>query len=136
MRYRFFILVSLCIALTFPVSVFAASPQFVYAAWLPYWKKASGTPEMLLHTDRIQELSPFSYDVEQDGTVKDTMHLAAEPWTTLFAKARTNNDKIIPTVSWIDGAAILAALSATSSRAAHVDDLVSMVKRKIGRAHV
>ncbi len=126
---RFFVATLVCATLIFPTSVFAASNTFVYAAWLPYWKKASGTPEMLAHVGQMKELSPFSYEVEPDGTIGDAMRLAREPWVGLFAKMHSTNAKIIPTVSWIDGNAIETTLHATSSRVLHEDDLISMVKR-------
>ncbi len=129
MKHRLFFLTIFIAFSSFPVSLFAASPQFIYSAWLPYWKKASGTPEALLHIDHLNEISPFSYEVEQDGTIGDSMHLGAEPWTTLFAAASLSKVKIIPTISWIDGTAIYATLSATSSRALHVNDLVAMAHR-------
>lgn len=112
-----------------PAVGFAASNSLVVAGWMPYWKKASGTPEMLAHLNAFQEISPFAYEVEDDGTIGDSMKLAAPPWTDLIARAHERKIKIIPTILWIHGDAIHATLSSSSRRAAHVDDIVSMVAR-------
>ena len=110
----------------------AATPvpaKLVYAGWIPYWSKASGTPDAIAHIAPFHEFSPFSYEVEEDGTIGDSMKLAASPWTDLITAANSKKVKIIPSILWTDGDAILAILSATSSRKAHEDDIVSMVVR-------
>ena len=111
-----------------PISAFAATP-FVVAGWIPFWKKASGTPEAMAHFPQLSEVSPFSYEMEDDGTLGDTMKLATSPWTEMMASATAKKAKVIPTVAWFHGSAILAVLSATSSRRAHVSDLVGMTVR-------
>lgn len=115
-----------------PSFAFAATPvpaKLVYAGWIPYWSKASGTPDAIAHLSAFHEFSPFSYEVEGDGTIGDPMKLAAAPWTDLIQVAAQKKVKIIPSILWTDGDAILATLSATSSRKAHEDDIVSMVVR-------
>lgn len=120
----------LFLAMLFPASAFAATtPKLSFSAWIPYWSKASGTPMALSHLSTFGSLSPFSYEVEDDGTIKDTMKLASEPWTTLIASSSKKGVKIIPTILWIHGDAIHTVLSDKTSRTAHVDDIVSMVVR-------
>lgn len=132
MRFRVFIIITM-IALVpyFSMSgeAFAATTPLSVAVWMPYWKKASGTPEMLMHLNSAKEISPFAYEVEDDGTIGDSMKLAALPWTDLIATATSKKIKIIPSILWIHGDAIHATLSATTSRKAHVDDILSMVSR-------
>ena len=120
----------LLLAALFPVSSFAATaPKLVYSAWMPYWAKASGTPVALQHLATFNSLSPFAYEVEDDGTIVDSMKLATDPWTTLIASSSQKKVKIIPSILWIHGDAIHTVLAATSSRTLHVDDIVSMVTR-------
>ncbi len=119
-----------CLFLASPLVALASTPaKLVYAGWMPYWKKASGTPEAIAHIATFSELSPFAYEMEDDGTIGDSMKLAAAPWTDLMPVAKANNVKIIPSILWIHGNAIYATLSATSSRLNHEDDIVSMVNR-------
>lgn len=120
----------LLLAMLFPASAFAATtPKISFSAWMPYWAKASGTPMALAHLSTFSSLSPFAYEVEDDGTIKDSMKLAADPWTTLIASSSQKKVKIIPSILWIHGDAIHAVLSDKISRTAHVDDIVSMVVR-------
>ena len=115
-----------------PMLAAAATPataKLVYAGWIPYWAKASGTPDAIAHITTFRSLSPFSYEVEDDGTIGDSMKLAAAPWTDLMQIAAQKKVKIIPSILWTNGDAILATLSATTSRKAHEDDIVAMVVR-------
>lgn len=123
------LILALLLSALFPASAFAATPKLVYSAWMPYWAKASGTPVALAHLKTFNSLSPFAYEVEDDGTIKDSMKLAAEPWKTLIASSSANKVKIIPSILWIHGDAIHTVLSDKDSRTAHVDDIVSMVVR-------
>ena len=130
--YKKTLILGLLLAALLPVSSFAATattPKLTYAAWIPYWAKASGTPAAIAHLSTFKELSPFAYEVEDDGTIRDSMRLAAEPWLSLIASSSAKKVKIIPSILWFHGDAIHAVLSATSTRTAHVDDIVSMVVR-------
>ena len=123
------------VAILFLVSpwlAFAATPtpaKLVYAGWIPYWAKASGTPDAIAHITSFHELSPFAYEMDDDGTIQDAMKLAALPWTDLMASATLKKVKIIPTILSLHGEAMHALLSATSSRKTHEDDIVATVVR-------
>ena len=83
------------LGIVFPSQALASTPaKLVYAGWMPYWKKASGTPEAIAHIGTFAELSPFAYEMEDDGTIGDSMKLAAAPWTDLIPVAKANNVKI------------------------------------------
>lgn len=110
-----------------PSFAFAATPKV--AVWVPYWRKASGTPELHANLSQVHEISPFSYEVEEDGTIKDTMKLAAEPWVALAASSSAKKIALMPSILWIDGGAMHRTLSSTSSRKAHVLDILAMVER-------
>ena len=129
MRYRTLI-VALLLGASFPMSAFAATaPKLVYAAWIPYWAKTAGVADATSTLGKFQTLSPFAYEVEEDGTIIDTMKLAAEPWKGLMASATKKKVAIVPSILWIDAEAIHATLSDPARRKAHVDDIVSMVVR-------
>ncbi len=124
--------------------VFSFSPQLSNAAtsttqtasgraleisgWIPYWRTATGTADALAHIDSFTEINPFGYTVKNDGTVVDTAKLGEEPWTTLFAAARTKKVKIIPTVMWSNTSAMHSILSKSKTRIALEDAIVKVVK--------
>ncbi len=123
------VLIFAALMLLIPGGAFAATAKLAYSAWVPYWAKASGTPVAAAHLSTFASLSPFSYEVEDDGTIIDAMKLAAEPWKGLMASATKKKVKVVPTILWFHGDAIHEVLSDPVRRTAHVDDIVSMVVR-------
>ncbi|MFA6565908.1 MAG: hypothetical protein WCT48_04135, partial [Candidatus Paceibacterota bacterium] len=83
-----FILVLLSIGLFLPTASFAAAAKLEYSAWMPYWKKASSTADILPHLAAFSEVSPFSYTVRTDGTIADTAKITQEPWSSFLSVAR------------------------------------------------
>lgn len=107
-------------------------PQaFTYNTWLAYWDKSTSTKIAVANIDRLDSVSPFSYTVESDGTIIDSMYLLKEPWPTLNAAASKSKKKtkIIPTISWFKGKEIEVTLNDPEKRRAHVEDILSMVER-------
>lgn len=98
----------------------------VFSGWVPYWKKTDGTAEAVAHFKSLDEVSPFSYEVDPDGSIVDTAKLSEGPWPGMIATAKAKNVKVIPTVIWHNKTAIYDVLSATTTRAAHVDELVAI----------
>lgn len=124
------LLLAVSILVAFPTGAMAATTaKLTYAAWIPYWAKTAGVADATSTLGKIQELSPFAYEVEEDGTIIDTMKLAAEPWKSLMTAAKAKKVSIIPSILWIDADAIHATLSDPTRRKAHVNDIVSMVVR-------
>lgn len=104
---------------------------FTYNTWLAYWDKASSTEIAIKNIDKLDSVSPFSYTVESDATIVDSMYLLKDPWTKLSAAATKSKKKtkIVPTISWFKGSEIEATLNDTTKRKAHVEDILSMVER-------
>ncbi len=129
MKY-FFILI---IVSTFlPLSLFAESKEtpLTVAGWLPYWKKDEAASSTLQYLSKLNEISPFSYTVNTNGTLKNPMKTGEEPWLTLFAAARKNGVKIYPSILWTDKNQIETILSNKKKRSAHIDEIVSEVKKQ------
>jgi spore germination protein YaaH len=106
----------------------AAGKPLEISAWIPYWRKATGTPEAISHISAFKEISPFGYTVKKDGTLFDAMKINEDPWPALIATARAQKVKIIPTVMWSNGDTIDAILRSPKARAAHIKAIVDMVK--------
>ncbi len=97
------------------------------SAWIPYWRKATGTLEAIGHIGLFSELSPFGYTVKNNGSLYDMMNINSLPWPNLFATAKIHKVKIIPTVMWSSPTAIDTVLRSPALRRAHVHALVDMV---------
>lgn len=117
--YKKFIFVFLTGLFFLPTSSFGAQTKLEYSAWLPYWRKASSTADILPHLGSFAEVSPFSYSVKSDGTLVDTLKIKTEPWPSFFALARTKKVKIVPSILWTDKEAMHKVLRTYTLRVAH-----------------
>lgn len=111
-----------------PADAAALKQRLEVSGWIPYWRKATGTQEALLHLSAFTELNPFGYTVKKDGTLNDTAKLGEEPWTALIAEARKKKVRVIPTVMWSDTEAIHRILSNQKTRIALEDEIRKAVR--------
>lgn len=132
MNIRVPIIISLSVLLlALPHSTHAAtSSKLEFSGWLPYWRVASSTKDVLPHVSQLTEINPFGYTVKSDGSLNDAAKIDKSEWQTLFTAARKAKTRVIPTIMWSDTQAIHAVLSDPAKRSAHVAAIVSMVKEK------
>jgi spore germination protein YaaH len=110
-----------------PTIVFGATTKLEYSAWMPYWKKASSTVDMLPNLSIFTEVSPFSYTVKPDGTLVDTAKITAEPWKSFIVSARAKKVKILPSILWTDATAMHKVLRTYTLRIAHEKAIIKIV---------
>ncbi len=60
---------------------------FDKAIWIPYWRKTEGASTTLQNLNTLTQISPFAFELQSDGSIKNALRLEAEPWTTLIAEA-------------------------------------------------
>lgn len=101
-----------------PSSASAAvwSKPFEISGWIPYWRAATGTADIMPYLDRFTEVNPFGYTVTSEGRLNDAAVLSQEPWVTLRAQAKAKNVRYIPSVMWSDKDAMYNVLSDTAKR--------------------
>lgn len=130
-------LVFLCASMLFnfaPATVHAATttvtkPKFEVSGWIPYWRIATGTADVLPHLSQMSEVNPFGYTVKQDGSLFNALKVEDPAWQNLFVQARAQKTRIMPTVMWSDTEAIHNVLSNPTLRAKHVQAIVDMVNQ-------
>lgn len=114
-----------------PISADAAqSGKFEVSGWIPYWRAATGTADVLPNLDKLTEVNPFVYTIKSDGTLVDNGSLDAEPWLILRAEAKKRNIRFIPTVMTSNTELLHTLLSNTKSRIALEDTIANLVKEK------
>src|SRR3989344_802455 len=119
--------VFLIVALTFALAPMSASAaKFEYSGWMPYWRGASSTMDVLPHLGQLHEVNPFVYVVQPDGVIRDMAGVADEPWKSFIAAAKAKKVRVIPTVMWSDTEAIHRILSNTESRIKLEDDITEL----------
>jgi|GEM_PF-706593 len=104
--------------------------SFEITGWLPYWRSASSTKDVMLHLDLVTEVNPFVYTLKNDGTLVDNGKLDEEPWKSFIAEAKKKNVRVIPTIMNGSGETIHALLSDAKSRIALEDAIAKEVKDK------
>lgn len=110
-----------------PLPTQAATPTLEFSGWLPYWRVASSTRDVLPNISKLTEVNPFGYTVKKDGSLHDAAQLSKSEWQTLFKASKKAGVRVVPTVMWSDTAAIHDVLSNKKKRAVHVAAIVDMV---------
>ena len=110
------------------VSSAAAKPKFYYGVWLPFWQAQNGASDISINLDKLQEVSPFSYEISSNGGLVDDLNIGNGSWDAWFSSARELGVKIIPTVAWFDGSSMLTLMQNTKKRQAHEDMIAALAK--------
>lgn len=96
--------------------------------WIPYWREATGTADVLPRLSQLTEVSPFVLTLKSDGTIYDAGGLDQEPWTSFVAAAKAKKVRVIPTIMSGSGDVIHAVLSDPKKRVALEDEIAAFVK--------
>ncbi len=97
-----------------------------YSAWMPYWNKSSIIQDLTKNITKFSEISPFAYDVNGDGSLKDDVNILQGSWLNWVTAVSQLNVKVIPTVNWADGGQIYSLLSSPTSTKTHIATLVAL----------
>jgi spore germination protein YaaH len=109
----------------------AATGAFETSGWLPDWRAASSTADVLPHLSQMTSVMPFGFEVSADGTLIDKLGVDKEPWVSFIAAAHAAKVRVVPTVFWGSGPEEQALLSDTTKRIA-LEDAVAKLARDNG----
>ncbi len=98
------------------------------SGWIPYWRKASGTADVIPNLQKLTSVMPFGYSLKSDGTLADTAKLTEEPWISFVAEAKKNKVLVVPSVMSGSGDLIHEILSDKTKRIALEDEITKIVK--------
>jgi spore germination protein YaaH len=131
-----YVLIGIPLGFLFLAPAFALtnSKKLDVAVWIPYWRKDDGASTTLAHLDKITQVSPFAFELQNDGTIKNVLKIEEVPWTILIAEAKKRKIKIYPSIlsypkTQIEKQAVYALLSVKKKRQAHIKDIVTLVKK-------
>lgn len=105
----------------------ASAAPFRYGVWLPFWRGQDGAVNIAPNLDKLYEVSPFSYEMRNDGTLIDSLKIASGNWDSWFGAVRDSGVKIIPTIAWFNGQGIYNLLSKSRTRQATEDRVAQLV---------
>ncbi len=126
MKYFFGVFVAILFVV--PTSASAAATKFEVTGWIPYWRTATGTADVLPNLSKITEINPFVYTIKSDGTLLDNGKLDEEPWLGLIAEAKRQKVRVIPTIMTSNSDLLHELLSNKKKRIALEDRITKLVK--------
>jgi spore germination protein len=112
----------------------ASAATFEKVIWIPYWRKTEGASTTLANLDKLTQISPFAFELQQDGSIKDALKYGEEPWTTLIAEAKKKKIKIYPSIlsyphNETEKYNFYLLMAQRKKRQAHVKEIVALVKK-------
>lgn len=113
--------------LLLPNQAIFADTSVEVSGWIPYWKTSEGISDAEDHIDKLDIIHPFSYSVQDDGTIKDLANMESRKWRRFIRSARSEGVEVIPTVMWSNGGAMQEILSDDSLREEHVQNIADLV---------
>lgn len=105
----------------------ATKTSFEVTGWLPYWRSATSTADVLPHLADMTEVNPFVFTVKSDGSLVDNGHMSTSTWPSFIAAAQAQHVRVIPTIMMSDPDAIHAQIDTKAHRDAFASTIVSMV---------
>ncbi len=112
-----------------PISASAATAtKFEVTGWIPYWRSATGTADVLPNLSKLTEVNPFVYTIKSDGTFVDNGKLDQEPWLSFIAEAKRQKVRVIPTIMTSNSELLHELLSNQKKRIALEDRIAKLVK--------
>lgn len=126
----------LCIAFLFTFYMQAQS-TFIVGGWVPYWKIADALASVKEHIAYVNELSPFSYEIDKRGMLTDRFAEKKQEWTELFRVCRQEKIPLIPSLFWSDAEAMHQVLNDKRARTLHIDEILKkIVSLKFGGVNI
>lgn len=113
-----------------PVTVLASTTKtsFEVSGWMPYWRGATSTRDVLPRLADLTEVNPFVYTVKNDGTLRDNGPLNTEPWASFITSAKAQKVRVIPTIMMSNGDTIHALIDTKRHRDAFAKNITQTVK--------
>ena len=128
-----FLLIAICSLQTASVSALT-KPSFDKAVWIPYWQKTNGASSTLANLSSVTQISPFAFELQTDGIIKNVLKIDEEPWTTLIAEAKKKKIKVYPSIlsyphNDLEKNYQYLLLAQRKSRNAHIKDIAALVNK-------
>ncbi|MES2006671.1 MAG: glycosyl hydrolase family 18 protein [Patescibacteria group bacterium] len=106
-----------------------ATGAFELSGWVPDWRAASATLDVLPRLNMLKSVMPFALNVTSDGKLIDRSGITnREPWVSFIAEAKRQGVRVVPSIMWGDGEEIHNVLSDQTKRIALEDEIAAMVK--------
>jgi len=123
-NWVFFLLIAVFFV---PQSVLASDLKV--SGWIPWWQGELGIKSATKNIDKLDTAYLFVYEIDANNKIIAKTNLRSSHWTKFIKLAKKKQVDVIPTIAWFNGAEIDKVLSDKKLRTAHINDIVSLVKK-------
>ena len=111
-----------------------SATTFDKAVWIPYWRKTEGASSTLQNLKSLTQISPFAYELQTDGTIKNVLKIEEDPWTNLITEAKKKKIKVYPSIlsyphNEKEKYLQYLLFAQRAKRQAHVKEIIALVKK-------
>lgn len=129
-----YLIVLFLICFSFETASAVTVTTFDKAVWIPYWRKTEGASSTLQNLNVLTQISPFAFELQTDGSIKNALKIDEEPWPTLIAEAKKKKIKIYPSIlsypqTETEKYDFWLVMAQRARRTAHIKDIVALVKK-------
>lgn len=109
-------------------------PVFEKAIWIPYWRKTEGASTTLLNLNKVTQISPFAFELQTDGSIKNALKIEEAPWPELMAEAKKKGVKVYPSIlsyphNEKEKNLQYLLFAQRKQRKAHIKEIVTLVRK-------
>ncbi len=104
-----------------------ADKSLMVGGWVPYWhcEKAMETAKKHIHL--LDQISPFSYEVDAQGTITDPFKRKAACWQEFHKFCKKHKILFVPSIHWHSSHDIHTILSDKKKRDNHIEQIMDTV---------
>ncbi len=104
-----------------------AKKSFMLGGYIPYWRSSNAMNTAKKYTHLFDQISPFSYEVDAQGNIKDPFKHKHLHWREFYHHFKKHNALFVPTIYWTDTRDMHNVFSAKKSRDGHLKQIMDIV---------
>ena len=105
----------------------AAEKSLMLGGWVPYWRADSAVTATKIYWDMLDQISPFSLEVDEHGTIKNPFRGRARLWQDVQDRAKKEKKLFVPTIFWTKTGNMHNIFSNKAKRDDHIRQIMDMV---------
>ncbi len=109
------------------VALNSEAHSFMLGAYVPYWKVESGIHTIKKYCDLFDQISPFSFEINKNGSVLDKFRRTYPYWHDIHSHCKKKGVLFVPTIYWTDTEQMHDVLSNPKKREFHIQSIMDTV---------
>ncbi len=102
----------------------------MFGGYIPYWRTEGSLEAAEKNADILDQISPFSFEVDKKGTIKNPFKRKWKLWQHFIETSRKQGNKklFVPTIYWTETEDMHNVLSNKSLRDKHIEHIIETVE--------